>query len=78
MVKTRFKKVGTIIGIEARSIHNTLVHSGNRVGFNNDGGSLTVESPNINLVRDPRWDRAQEVYSEDPLLTGHLSAEFIK
>eukprot|EP01084_Bolivina_argentea_P317681 550833_1 len=76
--KQDLRKVGTIIGIEARSIHNTMVHNGNRVGFNNDGGSITPESPNINLVRDPRWGRAQEVYSEDPALTGHLAAEFVK
>lgn len=30
------------------------------------------------LVRDPRWGRAQEVYSEDPKLTGDLSAKFVQ
>jgi hypothetical protein len=25
---------------------------------------LTFYTPNINLVKDPRWGRAQEVYSE--------------
>ena len=29
--------------------------------------------PNLNLVRDPRWGRAQEVYSEDPELTSALT-----
>jgi hypothetical protein len=29
-------------------------------------------------VRDPRWGRAQEVYSEDPKLTGDLSAKFVQ
>ena len=75
--KQDMRKVANIIGLEARSIHNSMVHKGNRVGFNNDGGSLTSNSPNINLVRDPRWGRAQEVWSEDPRLTGHLAYEFI-
>eukprot|EP01094_Clydonella_sp_ATCC50884_P013034 TRINITY_DN2330_c2_g1_i5.p1 TRINITY_DN2330_c2_g1~~TRINITY_DN2330_c2_g1_i5.p1 ORF type:complete len:654 (+),score=198.47 TRINITY_DN2330_c2_g1_i5:97-1962(+) len=31
----------------------------------------------MNLVRDPRWGRAQEVYSEDPYLTSALTVQFV-
>lgn len=33
---------------------------------------LVYRSPVINLVRDPRWGRIQEVFSEDPFLTGQM------
>jgi len=31
----------------------------------------------MNLVRDPRWGRAQEVYSEDPRLSSELTLQFV-
>ncbi len=31
----------------------------------------------FSLAPDPRWGRAQEVYSEDPLLSGTLAVAFI-
>ncbi len=36
--------------------------------------ALNCFSPNINLIRDPRWGRASETYGEDP----HLTAELVK
>jgi beta-glucosidase len=38
---------------------------------------LTFFSPNINIVRDPRWGRGQETYGEDPFLTGKMGVAFI-
>lgn len=38
---------------------------------------LTFFSPNINIVRDPRWGRGQETYGEDPYLTGKMGVAFI-
>ena len=94
--KQDMRKVGHVIGMEARAVHNSLVHNNNRVGYHSDGGSvmtalhcyninifdvsfaqITTNAPNINLVRDPRWGRAQEVYSEDPLLSAHLAREYV-
>jgi hypothetical protein len=50
--------IGGVIGREAR-------------GLNNQGKSgLYFLDPNINLCRDPRWGRCQEVPSECPFLTG--------
>ena len=58
--KQDLSKVGYTIAFEQRSLHNTFVHNGNRDPY--DGGALHNNGPNINLVRDPRWGRSQEVY----------------
>src|SRR6185437_10680267 len=39
---------------------------------------LVYRSPVINLVRDPRWGRIQEVFSEDPYLTGQMGVAYVK
>jgi len=31
----------------------------------------------MNLVKDPRWGRSMEVYSEDPHLSGRLTVAFV-
>jgi beta-glucosidase len=40
--------------------------------------SLSVWTPNINIVRDPRWGRGQETYGEDPYLTSRLGLSVVK
>jgi beta-glucosidase len=62
------------IGVEARVKFNMALRSGNS-GRLFQG--LTFFSPNINIVRDPRWGRGQETYGEDPYLTGKLGVAFI-
>jgi len=34
-------------------------------------------APNINIVRDVRWGRAQETYGEDPTLTGKMGVAYV-
>jgi beta-glucosidase len=67
---------GTVIGIEGRAKYNNYAskHNGNSRWWT----GLTYWTPNINILRDPRWGRGQETYGEDPYLTGELAAEFIK
>ena len=48
--KELFEQVGAVIGMEARALRNLGV-----------GGQLALWAPNINLFRDPRWGRGQEV-----------------
>jgi len=38
---------------------------------------LDFFAPTINLSRDPRWGRNDETYSEDPLLTADMAAQFV-
>src|SRR5579859_6913823 len=40
--------------------------------------SLNVWAPVVNLLRDPRWGRNEEGYSEDPLLTAELAVAFCR
>ncbi|CAD5168798.1 unnamed protein product [Musa acuminata subsp. malaccensis] len=49
-----------------RAMHN-LGHAG-----------LTFWSPNINVVRDPRWGRILETPGEDPFLVGKYAANFVR
>jgi len=37
---------------------------------------LAIWAPSINLIRDPRWGRDSENYSEDPYLTARLGVAF--
>lgn len=39
---------------------------------------LDMWAPNINIFRDPRWGRGQEVPGEDPYLNGQYAINFIK
>ena len=39
---------------------------------------LVFRSPVINISRDPRWGRIQEVFSEDPFLTGRIGVAYIQ
>jgi beta-glucosidase len=38
---------------------------------------LVYRSPVINISRDPRWGRIQEVFSEDPFLTGRMAVAYV-
>lgn len=67
------KKVATAISDEARAKYNECRKFGDTQQYQ----GLTMWSPNINIVRDPRWGRAHETYGEDPFLTGHIAEGFI-
>lgn len=62
------QQVGAAVGQEAR-------------GFNAKdpaANGLNLWAPVVNLLRDPRWGRNEEGYSEDPLLTGAISTAYGK
>jgi beta-glucosidase-like glycosyl hydrolase len=60
-----YRVIGNTVGTEARAL-------------NNQGGiaGLLLFTPNINMVRDPRWGRNQEVPSESPAHTAAYVSEF--
>ena len=39
---------------------------------------LSFWTPNINIVRDPRWGRGQETYGEDPYLTSRMGIAVVR
>jgi beta-glucosidase len=60
--------VGAAVGREAR-------------GFNQQNpafNGLNLWAPVVNLLRDPRWGRNEEGYSEDPTLTAAISTAYGK
>ncbi|MFD0688863.1 glycoside hydrolase family 3 protein [Actinomadura fibrosa] len=61
-------KVGSAVGDEARGYNSE----------NSDLWGLQLWAPVVNLLRDPRWGRNEEGYSEDPLLTGLLATAYGK
>ena len=64
---------GRVIATEARAKYNQAQREGNHSIYY----GLTFWSPNINIVRDPRWGRGQETYGEDPFLTSALGVAFV-
>ncbi|PSL57248.1 beta-glucosidase [Saccharothrix carnea] len=60
------EQVGAVTGREARGFH------ARNPAFN----GLNLWAPVVNLLRDPRWGRNEEGYSEDPYLTGRISTAF--
>jgi beta-glucosidase len=60
------KQVGAAVGDEARGFH-----AENPTVF-----GLNLWAPVVNPLRDPRWGRNEEGYSEDPYLTGAIATAY--
>ncbi|HEX2314968.1 MAG TPA: glycoside hydrolase family 3 C-terminal domain-containing protein, partial [Thermomonospora sp.] len=60
------RKVGAVVGTEARGYH----------AIDPDVWGLQLWAPVVNLLRDPRWGRNEEGYSEDARLTGAISTAY--
>ena len=67
-------RMATAISDEARAKHHEFVRQGKRGIYQ----GLTFWTPNINLLRDPRWGRGMETYGEDPVPDGPLGVQFIR
>jgi beta-glucosidase len=67
-------RTATAISDEARAKNNEFLRRGKRSIYQ----GLTFWTPNINLVRDPRWGRGMETYGEDPYLAGRMAVDFVK
>ncbi len=62
------RRVGRVIGTEARAWHNGHGAS----------GCLSLWFPTVDMEKDPRWGRTEEGYGEDPYLAGELASEIIR
>lgn len=59
----------------------TYISTENRYLFQNAKyrkSGLIMWTPNVDLGRDPRWERTEECYGEDAFLTSRLAVAFIK
>ncbi|XP_071924046.1 beta-xylosidase/alpha-L-arabinofuranosidase 2-like [Coffea arabica] len=63
---TLWKTIGQVVSTEARAMNN-LGQAG-----------LTYWSPNMNVVRDPRWGRALETPGEDPFVVGTYASTYVR
>lgn len=61
-----WEQIGRVVSDEARAM------------YNGGAGGLTYWSPNVNILRDPRWGRGQETPGEDPILAGKYAASYIR
>ena len=59
--RSLFGLLGRVVGAEARGMK----------------AHTNVWAPDVNLFRDPRWGRGQEVAGEDPTLTGAFARSFV-
>lgn len=64
--ETLWRAIGGVVSTEIRAMYN-LGHA-----------ELTYWSPNINVVRDPRWGRASETPGEDPFVVGRYAVNFVR
>ena len=60
------RRVGAAVGDEVRGFHHK----------DPARGGLNVWAPVVNPLRDPRWGRNEEGYSEDPWLTGVMATAY--
>ncbi|PQQ15079.1 putative beta-D-xylosidase 2 [Prunus yedoensis var. nudiflora] len=61
-----WEAIGRVVSDEARAMYNGGV------------AGLTFWSPNVNILRDPRWGRGQETPGEDPLVVGRYAASYVR
>ena len=67
------RAVAEAVSVEQRAFHHT------RPPLVGDGPhSLQAWAPVVNLLRDPRWGRNEEGYSEDPVHTARLALAYCR
>ncbi|KAK7107946.1 uncharacterized protein [Littorina saxatilis] len=67
-------RVAQATSIEQRAKHNDFV----KQGLYSVHTGLSCFSPNIDLLRDPRWGRNQETPGEDPYMSGVHAQQFVR
>ena len=60
------EQIGSVVGDEARGMH----------AKDPEVWGLNLWAPVVNLLRDPRWGRNEEGYSEDAMLTGAIATAY--
>ena len=69
-------KIGEVTSTEGRALHNVVMAHYN--GSSQEASGLNCFSPNVNLLRDPRWGRALETFGEDPYLISLLGLAYTR
>ncbi|XP_060216225.1 beta-D-xylosidase 1-like [Lycium barbarum] len=61
-----WEEIGRVVSEEGRAM------------YNGGAAGLTFWSPNVNILRDPRWGRCQETPGEDPHLVARYAVSYVK
>ena len=61
---------------EGRALHNVMLDAND--GSSTEAAGVNCFSPNVNVLRDPRWGRGQESFGEDPLLVSSMGAAYTR
>ena len=61
--KELMERIGQVTADEGRALHNVMLAANN--GSSTEAAGLNCFSPNVNLLRDPRWGRGQETNFSD-------------
>ena len=74
------RRVGTAVSTEVRAFRHDTENAmqKNDVAEKFPMVSLNVWAPVVNLLRDPRWGRNEEGYSEDPYATGEMAIAYCR
>lgn len=73
--RTVWATMGRILGLEARAKYNMNRRAN---ATNGDYTGVTFYAPNLNVFRDARWGRGQEVVSECALILGEYAKAVIR
>lgn len=69
------RRVAEAISVELRAFHR---HRPAAIAVDRGANSLQAWAPVLNLLRDPRWGRNEEGYSEDPVHTARIGEAFCR
>ncbi|GAA4877250.1 glycoside hydrolase family 3 C-terminal domain-containing protein [Kitasatospora terrestris] len=69
------RRVAEAVSVELRAFHRTRPPA---VAPDRGPTSLQAWAPVLNLLRDPRWGRNEEGYSEDPVHTARLGTAYCR
>lgn len=79
--ETLWEAIGAVIGVEVRAANNAGASRARSPPGEAKGNAMVgvnAWGPNLNIARDPRWGRNDEVPSEDPFLAGKLGAGMVR
>ena len=74
------RRVGEAVSTEVRAFSQDTANAYQDSGLSEKPAQVTLNvwAPVVNLLRDPRWGRNEEGYSEDPYATAQIATAFCR
>lgn len=67
---------GDVTGVEGRALHNIALQANG--GASPEAAGLQCFSPNVNLLRDSLWGRAEETFGGDPYVVSRMGVAYTR